>query len=154
MTIHIRKRPLKGEGRYALFLEFYSDKKQWQENLKMYLENEKGNPTAKQMNKQTLQIAEQIKVKRLYQFQNDIHGFNRQPSKTYLTFNEYFCKRHSQSMAQCALCTKTAQQLGDGPATGLNKGMMYLMFIPLALLFYIGYRWYKREQLLKNENKI
>lgn len=59
-----------------------------------------------------------------------------------------------QSMAQCALCTKTAQQLGDGPASGLNKGILYLMFIPLALLFYIGYRWYKREQLLKREDKI
>ena len=60
----------------------------------------------------------------------------------------------TQSMAQCALCTKTAQQLGDGPAAGLNKGILYLMFIPLALLFYIGYRWYKREQLLKQEDKI
>lgn len=60
----------------------------------------------------------------------------------------------SQSMAQCALCTKTAQQLGDGPATGLNKGILYLMFVPLALLFYIGYRWYRREQMLKSEDKI
>lgn len=60
----------------------------------------------------------------------------------------------SRCMAQCALCTKTAQQLGDGPATGLNKGILYLMFVPLALLFYIGYRWYRREQLLRRENKI
>ncbi|AYD49226.1 hypothetical protein D6B99_00625 [Arachidicoccus soli] len=59
----------------------------------------------------------------------------------------------TQTFAQCALCTKTAQQLGDGPATGLNKGILYLMTIPLCLLFYIGYRWYKREQfIVKNEN--
>ncbi|MDE1191406.1 MAG: hypothetical protein PW786_04605 [Arachidicoccus sp.] len=60
----------------------------------------------------------------------------------------------AQSMAQCALCTKTAEQLGDGPASGLNKGILYLMFIPLGLLFYIGYRWFKREKLLKQEGKI
>ena len=59
----------------------------------------------------------------------------------------------SQTLAQCALCTKTAAQLGDGPAAGLNKGILYLMVIPLGLLFYIGYRWYKREQfIVKNEN--
>ncbi|ANI89509.1 hypothetical protein A9P82_09535 [Arachidicoccus ginsenosidimutans] len=60
----------------------------------------------------------------------------------------------TQSFAQCALCTKTAQQLGDGPGTGLNKGIIYLMFIPLALIFYIGYRWYKREKMLRAEHRI
>ncbi|MBP1652624.1 MAG: hypothetical protein H6Q26_2781, partial [Bacteroidetes bacterium] len=28
----------------------------------------------------------------------------------------------TQTMAQCSLCTKTAQQLGEGPAKGLNAG--------------------------------
>lgn len=60
----------------------------------------------------------------------------------------------SQSLAQCALCTKTAQQLGDGPASGLNKGILYLMIIPLALFFYIGYRWYKREKILQREQRV
>ncbi|MGF7230978.1 hypothetical protein [Arachidicoccus sp.] len=59
----------------------------------------------------------------------------------------------SQTIAQCALCTKTAAQLGDGPASGLNNGILYLMSIPLCLLFYIGYRWYQRERfIVKNEN--
>ena len=49
-------------------------------------------------------------------------------------------------MAQCALCTKTAQQLGNGPASGLNKGIIYLMCIPLGLLSVIGYKWYKKEK--------
>ena len=48
--------------------------------------------------------------------------------------------------AQCSLCTKTAQQLGEGPAKGLNAGILYLMGIPLALLFIIGYKWWKREK--------
>lgn len=51
-----------------------------------------------------------------------------------------------QLMAQCALCTKTAQQLGDGPAAGLNKGILYLMCIPLSILSVIGYKWYKKEK--------
>lgn len=93
--IHIRKRPLKNEGRFALFLECYHNKKQWFESLSLYLENEKNNPTAKQANKQTMLIAEKIKVDRLYRLQNDVHGF-KQPSKTYLTFNEYFCELWEQ----------------------------------------------------------
>lgn len=52
-------------------------------------------------------------------------------------------------MAQCALCTKTAQQLGDGPAAGLNKGILYLMCIPLSILSVIGYKWYKKERLTR-----
>lgn len=54
-----------------------------------------------------------------------------------------------QLMAQCALCTKTAQQLGDGPAAGLNKGILYLMCIPLSILSVIGYKWYKKEKLTR-----
>jgi|GEM_PF-784610 len=54
-----------------------------------------------------------------------------------------------QLMAQCALCTKTAQQLGDGPASGLNKGILYLMCIPLSILSVIGYKWYKKEKLTR-----
>ena len=45
--------------------------------------------------------------------------------------------------AQCSICTKTASQLGEGPAQGLNSGIMYLMFTPFILVGFIGYRWYK-----------
>lgn len=89
MTVTIRKRQLKEKGRYALYLDYYAHQKQWQENLKLYLENEKGNPTIKQMNKQTYSIAERIQTERLHQLQNDAYGFKR-PEKTFRTFNEYF----------------------------------------------------------------
>ena len=49
-------------------------------------------------------------------------------------------------MAQCSICTKTAQQLGDGPASGMNTGIIYLAFIPLAFIGIIGYRWWKNEK--------
>jgi hypothetical protein len=47
------------------------------------------------------------------------------------------------AQAQCAMCTKTAQQLGEKPAGALNKGILYLMFAPFALVGFIGYRWWK-----------
>ena len=48
--------------------------------------------------------------------------------------------------AQCSLCTKTAQQLGEGPAQGLNSGILYLMIAPFAIVGVIGYRWWKSNR--------
>lgn len=47
--------------------------------------------------------------------------------------------------AQCSICTRTAQQLGERPARALNKGIVYLAFTPLAIFGIIGYRWWKNE---------
>lgn len=49
-------------------------------------------------------------------------------------------------VAQCSICTKTAQQLGEKPATGLNSGILYLAFMPFAIVGYIGYRWWKNNK--------
>lgn len=48
--------------------------------------------------------------------------------------------------AQCSICTKTAQQLGEKPAKGLNAGIIYLALTPLALAGFIGYRWWRRNR--------
>lgn len=48
--------------------------------------------------------------------------------------------------AQCSICTRTAQQLGERPAKALNKGILYLAFTPLAIFGVIGYRWWKSEK--------
>ena len=48
--------------------------------------------------------------------------------------------------AQCSLCTKTAQQLGEKPAQGLNSGILYLMFMPFIIVGIIGYRWWKNNK--------
>jgi len=50
------------------------------------------------------------------------------------------------ALAQCSICTKTAMQLGDKAATGLNSGIVYLMIAPFAVVGYISYRWYKSEK--------
>lgn len=52
--------------------------------------------------------------------------------------------------AQCSVCTKNAQQLGDGPASGMNTGIIYLAFVPLLIFAIIGYRWWKNERLRDN----
>jgi hypothetical protein len=45
--------------------------------------------------------------------------------------------------AQCSVCTKTTQQLGEKPAKGLNAGIIYLMATPLAIIGLLGYRWWR-----------
>jgi hypothetical protein len=48
--------------------------------------------------------------------------------------------------AQCSMCTKTASQLGEKPALGLNNGILYLMLAPFAIIGFIGYRWWKGQK--------
>jgi len=50
------------------------------------------------------------------------------------------------AFSQCSICTKTAQQLGEGPAEGMNTGILYLAFAPFAIIGYIGYRWYESNR--------
>jgi len=45
--------------------------------------------------------------------------------------------------AQCSICTRTAQQMGERPAKALNAGIIYLAIAPLAIFGFIGYRWWK-----------
>jgi len=48
--------------------------------------------------------------------------------------------------AQCSICTKTASQLGRGPAEALNSAIIYLAAAPFCIMGYIGYRWWKNEK--------
>ncbi len=52
----------------------------------------------------------------------------------------------SSASAQCSICTKTAQQLGEKPAKGMNSGILYLAFAPFAIVGYIGFRWWKSNK--------
>jgi hypothetical protein len=52
--------------------------------------------------------------------------------------------------AQCSICTKTASQLGEEPAQGLNKAILYLMFTPLIIMITIGYKWWQKEKKFNN----
>jgi len=49
------------------------------------------------------------------------------------------------SSAQCSICTKTAQQLGEKPAQGLNSGIIYLALTPFIIVGFVYYRWKKSD---------
>ncbi len=55
----------------------------------------------------------------------------------------FFCSL--QAGAQCSICTRTAQQLGEKPAKALNTGIIYLAAAPLMIAGVIGYRWWKHN---------
>ncbi|RFS22401.1 hypothetical protein DVR12_11350 [Chitinophaga silvatica] len=50
------------------------------------------------------------------------------------------------AMAQCSLCTKTAQQLGEGPAKGLNNGILMLALTPLVIIGFLAFRWWRSNR--------
>ena len=53
--------------------------------------------------------------------------------------------------AQCSVCTKTASQLGEKPAQGMNSAILYLMLAPFAIVGFIGYRWWKGNKKFEGE---
>ncbi len=53
---------------------------------------------------------------------------------------------HSISMAQCAMCTKTAAGLNDDSARGLNGGIIYLALMPLTLISILAYKWWQSNK--------
>ena len=53
--------------------------------------------------------------------------------------------------AQCAVCAKTASQLGEKPAQGMNAAILYLMMAPFAIVGFIGYRWWKGNKKFEEE---
>ena len=50
---------------------------------------------------------------------------------------------YSSAEAQCSICAKSVQQMGEKPARGFNSGIIYLMLIPYAVVGVIGYKWWK-----------
>ena len=48
--------------------------------------------------------------------------------------------------AQCSICAKTTQQMGEKPAKGFNSGIIYLMLTPFAIAGVVGYRWWKNNK--------
>ena len=74
---------------------------------------------------------------------------NEEMKRRFLVYFLFLCVFFLSSMAavaQCSICTKTAQQLGEGPAKALNGAIIYLAFTPFLLIGYIGYRWWKSNR--------
>ena len=51
-----------------------------------------------------------------------------------------------EGMAQCSICAKSVQQMGEKPARGFNSGIIYLMLVPYAVVGVIGYKWWKSNR--------
>lgn len=47
--------------------------------------------------------------------------------------------------AQCSVCTRTTEQMGEKPAGKINAGILYLAGAPLAIAGIIGYRWWRKN---------
>jgi hypothetical protein len=63
-----------------------------------------------------------------------------------LFFAILFSQLPGDGFAQCSICTKTTQQMGEKPAKGLNAGILYLAFTPFAIAAYVGYRWWRNNR--------
>lgn len=57
----------------------------------------------------------------------------------------------TSAFAQCAVCTKTALQMGEKPAQGLNSAILYLMAAPFVIIGFIGFRWWKSNKQRETE---
>lgn len=51
----------------------------------------------------------------------------------------------ADAVAQCSICTKTASQLGEKPARGMNAGILYLAAAPLTIAAVLGWVWWKKN---------
>jgi len=47
--------------------------------------------------------------------------------------------------AQCSICSRTVQQMGERPGKAFNAGIIYLAVTPLAIMAILGYRWWKQN---------
>jgi UPF0716 family protein affecting phage T7 exclusion len=58
----------------------------------------------------------------------------------------YFILLLDYSSAQCSICTKTAQQMGEKPAKGMNSGILYLAAAPFIIAGFIYYKLKKHNR--------
>jgi integrase/recombinase XerD len=99
MKVHLRRRKQTKDGSISLYLEIYKGTTTTPEGkarvlrdyeyLNLYLIDKARNPIDKQHNKETLQLAESIKVKRELEIKNGQYGFSSN-FKTNTNFVEYF----------------------------------------------------------------
>ncbi len=91
MKVTLRKKKLTN-GKESLFLDIYAPEtvqKRFKEYLKLYLFSNPSNKNERQINKETFELAEKIRAKRLIELQNETHGFNYKDRRK-INFIVYF----------------------------------------------------------------
>ncbi len=73
MKVTLRQR--EKSGKISLYLDYYHSGKRKYEYLRLYLTPKPKNKEERDSNKKTMQLAENIRAKRLLELQNDIYGF-------------------------------------------------------------------------------
>jgi len=48
----------------------------------------------------------------------------------------------------CVTCTRTAENLDNKSARGLNGGIVYLALLPLSILGILGYFWWRQQRVV------
>ena len=101
MKVHLRQRQYKSKGKISLYLEIYKGTQKTPEGktkavrdyefLDLFLTDKPKTPAERQVNKETLQLAESIRAKRELQIKNNEYGFQRAVSSK-ADFIEYFNK--------------------------------------------------------------
>lgn len=63
----------------------------------------------------------------------------------------FFTLSFATVSAQCVMCTKTASELDNSSAQGLNGGILYLAALPLLIMGTIGYIWWKHNRNISGQ---
>jgi hypothetical protein len=63
-----------------------------------------------------------------------------------ILFLFWFVLPAQMAFSQCSMCTKTAASLDDKAARGLNSGIIYLAFLPLVMIGFVGFKWYRQHK--------
>lgn len=136
--IRLRRR-LMSSGLTSLYLDIYIDGKRTYEYLKLYLVPEKSR-TDKEKNRATLQLAEDIRAKRMVELRNKVYGF-RNAFKEDTLFYPYY-----KAMCEARCMNETKGNWGNWKSC-LNHLMMYdgnqkLTFADITTEWVQGFRDY------------
>ena len=73
--------------------------------------------------------------------------FKKNISRCILFVLLFIC--NANTFAQCAMCKGAAEmnlKQGGGDPAGLNKGILYMLFMPYILVGGIGYWWWRNRR--------
>ena len=97
MKVTLRQR--EKSGKISLYIDYYHEGKRKYEYLRLYLKPKPRTIEDREMNKQTLQLAENIRAKRQLEIQNGIYGFidSERIKSSFLTYFEALAEKRKES---------------------------------------------------------